>query len=91
MIETTSKFLVKPTVHAVTDQDDLVLVDLENEVFYGTDLVGLRIWDGLAGGHSYAQILQTITLEFDAEPETLQRDVADFIEMLLVKGLIEPG
>jgi hypothetical protein len=65
-----------------------VLLDLEEEMYYGLDETGTRIWQVLAEasdiGGAYSQLLA----EFCVEPEELHQDLSDLIVWFVDRGLL---
>lgn len=66
-----------------------VLLNLENENYYGLDEVGTRMWDVLTTSTSIQAAYDTLLSEYEVAPEVLQRDINRLIEDLLEQGLVE--
>lgn len=66
-----------------------VLMDKKNGTYLGLDDVGSCIWEGLAGGKSLAEVSDIILRQYDVHEKELEQDMQVFIEVLLVRGLIE--
>lgn len=70
-------------------EDEAVLLNLDNEAYYGLDDVGTRIFVVLQASNSIESAYQQLLNEYDVEPEILKKDLHDFIEKLLAQGLIQ--
>jgi hypothetical protein len=68
---------------------EIVLLDFERGIYFGLDAVGARIWQLVADERSIAEILQTLGDEYDVTPEVLAQDVAELVEDLTAKGLLQ--
>ncbi len=77
--------------------DDLLEADVNGEIValhvekgqcYGMNAVASRIWALLAQPTSPEQICDTLSSEFDVDPETCRSDVAALLADLKAEGLI---
>jgi hypothetical protein len=66
---------------------DVVLLNLQDGVYYGVEDVGARVWTLLQTPMSLRAILDTVAAEFDVEPARCDRDVRAFVEQLVARGL----
>ena len=48
---------------------ETVVMSIENNSYYGIDLVGSRIWKLIKKGTNLKAILEALNNEFDAQPE----------------------
>ena len=68
--------------------DDVVVLDLDGNQYFGLNEVGWLIWRALdETDESFGDIADAIADEFDIEVERARRDAAAFIEQLLDAGL----
>jgi hypothetical protein len=67
-----------------------VLLNLENDRYYGLDDVGTRMWQLLAEHGDTATVVQRLLNEYVGEVDqaTLERDLSELIERLAKTGLI---
>ncbi|MDD5084856.1 MAG: PqqD family protein [Candidatus Omnitrophica bacterium] len=72
-----------------TVEKEALIVNPKDSLIYPFNRVATRIWELADGGKTVAEIIDEIKNEFDASPETIERDVAEFIENLISKGLLE--
>jgi hypothetical protein len=68
---------------------EAVLLNLQNEMYYGLDEMGTRMWQLLTTSDSVQAAMDTMLEEFDVSPETLEQDVAKMIQELQEQGLLE--
>ena len=68
---------------------EAVLLNLQNEMYYGLDEVGTRMWQLLTTSSSVQAAMDTMLEEFDVTPETLEQDVTKMIKELQEQGLLE--
>ena len=67
---------------------EAVLLNLDNESYYGLDDVGTVFWTVLSHSSSINEAYQRLLKEFDVEAEQLKSDLQAFLEDLLAQGLI---
>jgi Coenzyme PQQ synthesis protein D (PqqD) len=68
---------------------EAAILNIKNGACYGLDPVGARIWNLMQEPRAVADIQNTITNEYDVEPERCARDLVGLLEKLLAEGLIE--
>jgi hypothetical protein len=68
--------------------DEVMAVNLQNKFFYNLDPVGTFIWEHCDGHHTVAQIAQELVKEYEVEPEVARRDCAQFIQELVLEGIL---
>ena len=68
---------------------EAAILNMKNGVYYGLDPVGARIWNLMQEPRAVAEIQNTITGEYNVEPERCERDLFGLLEKLLAEGLIE--
>lgn len=81
----------RPVGHvSVTRSEGRVfLMDMKRDRYHGLDDVGASIWGHLESGHDREQIVAALSEEYDAPKQTIDTDVAAFLDGLLARGLIE--
>ena len=88
------RYFPSETVLAQQVDDEIVLLDLHSESYFGLNNVGSRIWQLLQDGADREQIAEALSAEFEVEDQRLMRDVDALINQLLGAGLIkasDPG
>jgi hypothetical protein len=68
--------------------EELVLLDLGRNFYFGLDPVGARMWAVLTAGHSFAQAFELLAREFEVEPERLRADLEGLVVELAAHSLI---
>jgi len=69
-------------------QGEAVVLNLENEQYYGLDDIGTRIWGLLAQSTSITEVYEVLFDEYEVDPVTLRQDITDLIQHLLDQGLV---
>ena len=98
-----SSTCVKPSITttsvvvAVKDQvsadlaGEAVILSLRNNMYYGLNPVGARIWALLGTPVQVADICEKIVQEYDVDVDRCERDVLSVLGQLAGRGLIEIG
>ncbi|MBW4620514.1 MAG: PqqD family peptide modification chaperone [Cyanosarcina radialis HA8281-LM2] len=66
-----------------------VLLNLQNEQYYGLDDIGTRMWEVLAESQSIEEAYRVLLAEYQVEPEQLRQDLQVLLEKLVEHGLVE--
>jgi hypothetical protein len=69
--------------------EDLVMLNLERENYYGLNPVGARLMQIAESGATLAQVSERLLEEFDAEREQVEADVRRIAAELVAAGLLE--
>ncbi|HZF05529.1 MAG TPA: PqqD family protein [Patescibacteria group bacterium] len=70
-------------------EGELVLLNLGTGVYFGLDPLGSRIWGLIDGGRSAAEIVGTLTAEYEVDADTCEADLSRFLETLRDNELVE--
>jgi hypothetical protein len=82
-------------VFAVKDQvstsleEEAVILNLKDGVYYGLNPVGARIWDLLQEPRTVREILNILLEEYEVEPQRCGQDLLNLLKELAAKKLIE--
>lgn len=68
---------------------EAVLLNLNNEQYYGLNAVGLRMWQVLTAGRNIEQTVEELLQEYDVDRATLEGDILQLLEELAGQGLVE--
>jgi hypothetical protein len=68
--------------------DELALVNLQSNMYYGLNPVGARLWELLAEGKNLRDAHDLMAAEYEISAEELERDILRVVERLGAKGLI---
>lgn len=71
--------------------EEQVLLNLENETYYGLDPVGSRLIELAGQGATLEEIIDLLFAEFEVDRKQLEIDVRRIAAELVVAGLIEMG
>lgn len=85
------KHRVKASKDVVTKHldDEMVILDLASESYFGLDDVGTVMWEQLTAAGSIEQAYRALLGQYDVEPETLRADLNTLLEQLLAQRLVE--
>jgi len=70
-------------------EEEAVILNLKDGVYYGLNPVGARIWQLLQGPRMVKEILDIILSEYEVEARRGEHDLMELLQELLSKGLIE--
>ena len=70
-------------------QEESVLLNLDNERYYGLDDVGTRMLSVLTSSDSVQSAWLRLIDEYDVDREVLRQDLVSLIERLQEQGLVE--
>ena len=82
---------VSPAVMFRQVGEESVLLNVKTNDYLGLDPVGTRMWVVLTTADSIQAAYETLLAEYDIDPETLRRDMDEFLGSLLDQSLIEIG
>jgi len=68
--------------------DELLMMRLESDAYFGLDDIGARIWALMEKPVRVGEVCSALVAEYDVTPEQCQRDVLLFLEDLAEKGLV---
>lgn len=77
-----------PAVVSEVFDDEIVIIHLENGVYYSLDKSGALIWELVHQGAPVAEIVSNVAARYDLAPELLVAVVQPFIEELCREQLI---
>jgi hypothetical protein len=69
-------------------EDEIVLMNETNGVYYGLDSIGVTIWKQLRQDVTVREIFDMLLAAHDVEPETLAQDLNEFFADLEAHGLV---
>jgi len=68
---------------------ELVLLNLENENYYGLDEVGAAMWRAIEESSTIDQAIEILNEQFDIDESTLRVDLDRLLGELSDRGLVE--
>jgi len=66
-----------------------VILNLENEQYYGLDTVATRMWVLLSTFPNILDVYNSLLNDYHVDPEILKNDLTEFVLQLSKQGLIE--
>lgn len=67
---------------------NLLLLNMSDGNYYSLNEIGSKIWELCDGNHSIAQLVDTLTAEYDVPAETLKGDILELLDNLRSEKLI---
>jgi hypothetical protein len=89
MIDFASRVVVPEQVLVRQLDDEIVILDLESESYFGLDEIGTAMWNELTAANSIEQAYKTLLNQYDVEPEVLRSDVQNLVQQLVEQKLLE--
>ena len=68
--------------------DEVVILGLNDEVYYGLDGAGARMWNLLQTPRTIGELADLLSAEFEVTREKLESDLQALLDSLLEKGLV---
>ena len=68
---------------------EIVILNLENGVYYGLNAVGARIWQMLEEPRSVKEICSSLLAEYDIDPHVCETQLFELLHDLASNGLVE--
>jgi hypothetical protein len=69
-------------------EGEAVLLHLGTGIYFGLNAVGTRMWQLLDAAQDAPAIVETLAAEYDADRETIARDVGELLAALAARQLI---
>lgn len=70
-------------------EDEMVLLGMEDGIYYGLNPVGAFIWEQIKEPKTIDQIRDAILDEYDVEKGECERDLLELLKELTEKGMVE--
>jgi hypothetical protein len=67
---------------------EVVMLSERGGAYFGLDDIGSEIWHLLKEPRRVGDLCQVLAQRYDADAETLNRDVVSFLDQLLARGLL---
>ena len=82
-VRTPSQVVTRPL------DDEMVLLNLDTETYFGLDEIGSRMLEVLRGSTTLAGAVAQLQSEYDVDEATLRADLEALLERLVSNGLVE--
>ena len=76
------------TASRIIDSEAIVLTPLDSKI-HSVNEVGTRIWELLAEKPTVEKVLSTICDEFEVDRDIAQKDINEFLNNLIDRGMVE--
>lgn len=87
-MDLTTKLYRNPNSLSSTIDDDLVIFSAKNGMYYGTQIVGSRIWSLIENEMTVARICEQLMQEFEVDRDICEHEVLAFLQQLHSDGLV---
>jgi hypothetical protein len=89
-VEPTAEQRAQVPEHVMTRvvDEQLVLLNLDNEEFYGLDEVGTAIWFAVTDAPTIAAAMPRLLEQFDVDADILAEDTRTLLQELESRGLV---
>ncbi len=84
-------YRVSDSVRSTHGQDGAVVLDVRQGQMFNLNLIGSRMLDLLLAGRSEREIAAEISGQFGVSMETVETDLAQFIQALARHNLLQKG
>ena len=88
MVTLDQKVVSEQTVFAQEVDDEMVLLDMNSENYFGLESVGAVMWQVIEEKKVLKDVLNELLSYYDVEEERLKEDLLRFVENLQKSGLI---
>ncbi|SFC92080.1 PqqD family protein [Tropicimonas isoalkanivorans] len=85
------RFRVPQNVLPRTVGEEMVILDLNSDRYFGLNRSGAFIWSLFADGSTVGAIISTVAAEFDVAQADVRSDLEALVSELRERGLIEPA
>ena len=88
-ISDNTTFQVRDDIVTEEIEDELVILDLDGDVYFSLNEVGRLIWEEAADGTAFGAIVDAICENYEVERERAAEDARDFLGQALDEQLME--
>ena len=86
-MELDQKVIFAESVFAQLVDDEMVLLDMESENYFGLDEVGTSIWNAMQDNETLEEVFNVLLEQYDVGEEMLNNDLLNFVTKLVDNGL----
>jgi hypothetical protein len=87
-ITDTTRFAISDDTVAEEIEGELVLLDLQGDVYFSLNPVGRVIWEAIAEEKAFGEVVDGICEEFEVEREVAAEDARDFLNDAIERELL---
>lgn len=81
--------VVSDRVIAKRLEDEMVLLDLGSENYFGLNEMATAMWQELTGSGTIEEAYETLLEQYEVEPEVLRADLEDLLQQLVDSRIVE--
>lgn len=74
---------------ATTVDGETILLNKETGTYQGLSGVGPRVWEIIQEPTTVGALVETVSTEYDVEPQRCERDIREFLREMATERLIE--
>ncbi len=89
MLSTNDKIVKSERQVSCELNDEVVILDLNNGIYYELDEVGARVWNMIQEPSTLSEIVNSIVDDYEVSWDECERDVQELIDEIAEKGLVE--
>jgi len=89
MITLEQSIIIPDTICTQKIDDEMVLMDLASENYFGLDEIACSIWQVLERSNRLQETYDRLLELYDVQPEILKKDLLTFVETLAENGLLK--
>lgn len=83
-----TKLTPRPELVCQELDGEIVILDMQQEQYFGLNAVGARMWQLMSAGENTDQIIETIKSEFEVTEDTIRTDLTALCGQLTDAGLL---
>lgn len=89
MIDFSGRISIPEQVLARQLGDELVILDLQSESYFGLDGIGTAMWNELTAANTIELAFESLLEQYDVEPQRLRHDLDALLQQLVERHLLE--
>ncbi len=86
-----ARIVRRPPVLSTEVEGEVVMMDMENGLYYGLDAIGTDIWQRLEEPMTVGELVAGLSQSYAADREIIERDVSALLLRMAEHGLIDIG
>lgn len=82
------KYQISPEVLFSKIDDEVIIMSIEADSYFGLEPVGSRIWELLEQPATMDELVSQLVQEYDVNEAECRQDAQDFVTEMVARGLI---
>lgn len=83
------KWQITPSILHSKIDEEVILMSIEADSYFGLDPIASRIWELLEEPRSLQELTAILTEEYEVDADTCQQDVQELLDDMAGRGLIQ--